>query len=382
MYAEKLKTGCEKLSALAFYIKNAIFGLKSNKLLNIIVIVSVAVGMMYPVIACTIVDRILFDAKLNEYQDIERTTVLEFFAPYMEQSEIDGRIKALSEDIDGFGYQAIYTVTARWKKHTMVTNVGGYSSGYLLLEGNKLDKGRLITEEEMSEGSPVCLVSTNGNNAYKTGGSISFMGTSYRIVGIIYMPKSYAGVLIPYKAMEKFVGRNNIQYKVTIHTKQKPDINELTGKLDFASSVLTAGTAEENVKPYLESVWTHIKDRIGIGLIVLLFAVISITMIIIGKTMDEQYVLGVKMSVGATGSRVFFETFLQNSILMIIALLLDFLLFPVAKHYYRIIRSYPDIRIFIVMSIVSLIIAFFVSFLGTAAVLKNKSISGLLKKLK
>lgn len=370
------------MSLIAFYFKNAVYGLKGNKLLNLIVVLSISIGMMYPVIACTISERILRDAKLSEYMDIEHTSVLEFFTPYMEQKEIDKKIEGLTEGIDVFGYQAIYTVTAKWNRKYMVTTVAGYSSGFMTLEGNEILKGRLLTEDELSAGKPVCLVLASSIHNFKIGDSISFAGTTYEIVGMVYMPKSYGGILIPYNAMEKFIGKNNVQYKVTVHTSQIPNINEISKNLNFTNSILSIGTASENTKPYYESIWALIKERIGIGLIVLLFAVISMIMIIVGKTIDDQYMIGVKMSVGASGTRVFIETFLQNSILIIIALMIDFILFPIVKHNYSLVHSYPDTLVFIVMVALCLIISFFVSLLGTAFILKNKSISGLLKKLK
>ncbi|MGB8452219.1 MAG: ABC transporter permease [Anaerocolumna sp.] len=368
--------------SFAFHFKNAVSGLAANKLLNLIIIVSIVVGMMYPIVACTISEGILQDSKLSEYKDPEHMAILEFFAPFMEQSELDTKIMSLTKGIDIYGYQTIYTVTAKCNKHNFLSAVAGYSSSFLSLEGYKLIEGRLITETEISEGKPVCMVRTNGENDIKAGDSLSFMGTSYEVVGIIRIPKAYGGIFIPYKAMEAFIGKNSLQYKITLQTKEEPNINEIKSNLYFADSVLSIGTAVENVKPYYESVWALIRERIGIGLIVLLFAVISIIMIIIGKAIDDQYIIGVKMSIGASGIQVFTETFLQNAVLMIIALLIDFILFPIVKHYYRLLNNYPDIWVFLVMIIICLIITFFVSLFGTVIVLRNKSVSGLLRKYK
>lgn len=367
------------MSAFMFYCRNAINSLKANKLLNLIVVLSITVAMMYPLIACTISAKILLDAKLSEYKDKDNTSVLEFFAPYMEQAEMNDNIKKLTEDIDVYGYQAVYTVSAQWKESRLLTTVGGYSPDYLTLEGNELQKGRLITKEELSGGKPVCMAVTHSRHDFKIGDEVSVMGNSYKIVGTLYMPKSYAGILIPYRSLENFIGKNNIQYKVLLHTKQKSDISEIKGNLNFADLILSIGTARDNVKPYYDSIWSLIIERIGIGLIVLLFSIISMVMIIIGKTIDSQYTIGVKMSVGASATRIFIDTFLQNSILMISALLLDFLLFPIVKHYYNLLNSYPGIWVFVVMLILCLIIALVVSLLGVTVILKNKSPSVLLK---
>jgi hypothetical protein len=288
-------------------------------------------------------------------------------------------MKGLSEDIDEFGYESLYFVNVDWNNQKRLSGIAGYTEGYLKLESFRLREGRLITEDELAEGKSVCMLSAKSDHDIKVGDTVSFMGSSYEVVGVITAPKNYGGILIPYKAMEAFIGKNNIQYKLIVHTRHEPEINVMSRRLSFAESIISVGTAEENSEPYYASIWALIQERIGIGLIVLLFAVISIIMIIVGKTIDDQYVLGVKMAVGASGTRVFLESFLQNSILMIIALAIDFLLFPIVKHYYTLIYSYPDLYIFLVMLVICLIIAFLVSLLGTAAVLRKKSVSALLK---
>lgn len=368
--------------SLTFYFKNAIYGLVANKLLNLIVVVSIVVGMMYPIVACTISEGILQDAKLSEYKDAEHIAVLEFFASYMEETVFDTKLKGLTKEINKYGYQTMYSVNVKWNNHDFIAGAAGYSASYLDLEGYELQEGRLITETELAEGTSVCMIQANGKNDIKVGDSISFMGMSYEVVGIIHMPKAYGGIFIPYKAMEAFIGENNIQYKVTLQTEEEPNIKQIKSNLNFIDSVISVGSAQENTKPYYESVWNLIKERIGIGLIVLLFAVISIIIIIIGKTIDNQYEIGVKMAVGASGIQVFAETFLQNGFLMIIALVIDFLLFPIVKHYYKLLHCYPDMWVFLVMMIVCFIITFLVSIIGTVVVLRNKSISGLLRKFK
>lgn len=52
------------------------------------------------------------------------------------------------------------------------------------------------------------------------------------------------------------------------------------------------------------------------GAVVLLFSLISFTLIIVGRVQSEQYVLGVKRAVGATRLQLFFDLSLQNFILI------------------------------------------------------------------
>lgn len=74
----------------------------------------------------------------------------------------------------------------------------------------------------------------------------------------------------------------------------------------------------------------------------ILAALFSITFVLTGKVCEERYLIGLRMSMGANGTRIYLELLIENSILTLCALLLDLLLFPIVISRARIVYGYPS----------------------------------------
>ena len=71
-------------------------------------------------------------------------------------------------------------------------------------------------------------------------------------------------------------------------------------------------------------------------------ALVSIVFILTGKAFEERYLIGLRIAMGATGTRIYGELLMENGILTAFALLLDLMLFPIVIRHMRTVYGYPS----------------------------------------
>lgn len=111
----------------------------------------------------------------------------------------------------------------------------------------------------------------------------------------------------------------------------------------------------------------------------MLFGIISFIFIIAGKVSEEQYSIGVKMSLGASKGMIYIELFLQNLILILSAVLIDIICFPLVKKLLPQLGFIIDWKVILGMIIIGLSTAFLVTGIILETTMKKKQVYELLK---
>lgn len=371
------------MKTLGFTLQNAFARIFHQRLLSGIVVLTVAVGMLFPLATFAMTNSMLETIQNPAYRDMEHTAVLDFFAPCTDEKSVTANLQSLSPDIDRLGFGAIYQTTLAWKDLKVATIVNGCTNNYLDTSSCMLVNGRLPTPEEFTSGAKVCLIRQSDrldNAGAQIGDTLSIAGTDFQVIGTIHM-RAYGGVWIPYNSLEPIAGKAKLQFDTLLHTQGAPNTATLETALKTIqnANVISVQSAVGAQRQIAASVEASIRKQLLIGLAVLLFAVVSFVLVVAGKTLDEQYVTAVKMAVGATKRQVFADLFTENAVLITTAVLIDFLVFPLAARVMSDFTLLLDWEVVLITICVGLLLALIVTFIVTILFLR-KNVSELLRK--
>lgn len=374
------------MSRLGFSIKNACLRICYQKTISFIIILSIAIGMIFPLAAFAMTNDLLQNIKASEYMDEEHTVIAEFFSPFEIKEKIDGKLKYVTRDIQQFGYLARYESVVTWKGKDMACSATGATLSYFDLENYTMVEGKLFDKEQEESGANVCILKKDGTlwkKGAKTGDSIEINGIKFKIIGEIRDPKLYGGIILPYNSLNRFLENNKkqIQYKALFLTEKLADTDKISENIKKADmKLLSVITALEGQSIFLKSAKEVITKNIILGLFVLLFGAISFIFIIVGKVSEEQYSIGVKMSLGASKGMIYMELFFQNMILIIAAILIDIACFPIVKKLMPQLGFVINWTVILGMIIIGLFLAFVVTGVIFKKLIKNKEVYNLLKE--
>lgn len=305
------------MQRVIFTIKNAFLGLTHKKLLNVLVILSVAVGFLFPVYSISNMNYIQKNYGTPPYKDVEHTVIADFFIKAEEESSMNEKMLKWSEQIKKVGFFASYNAVMEYKDESYVGYVSGCNSSFLEVSNTILASGRFPTKEEMENGANVCLVTSTSGHGYKIGSIVNIGGTDFKIIGIFRDIHIYGGVLMPYNALYTFVKGKSVQHKAYLQTEEEPKVSEISSEVrNSAEQTQFVSLAVDDEAVLHKSFKEYMSEAFKKSSIVLLFSIIGFTLIMVGRMISEQYILGVKTAVGATRVQLFLDSLFQNYLLI------------------------------------------------------------------
>lgn len=310
-----------------------------HRALNVVVIVTIAIGLMFPLAILSTASFMLDNLMLCRYEDPQNRIVADCRSVYQTPEKLDEWLD--TDNVADYGYIAYKSVLWLTDKEVRTIGVAGVTPEYFELEGFELEKGRMITAEEYAQGAHVCLI--RDDIGVTVGETVSLMGEEYEVVGQVNVPKMYGVIAVPYRCMEELAMGDAMQFRLSSRMKDKESaLRFQMSSLGFSDSILNFARGEEINAPYIDSIRGQISDLLKKGSIVMAAALVSIVFILTGKAFEERYLIGLRIAMGATGRRIYGELFLENGILTVLALLLDLILFPIVIRHMRTVYGYPS----------------------------------------
>lgn len=303
--------------APAKILKEFCFEPTHKKLLNVFVILSVAVGFLFPVYSISYMNYVEKNYGTPPFQDLEHTVVADFFRKPEKENVTEETMLKWSNQINKAGFFARYETIAEYNGASFVYNVSGCNSDFLEISNTTLVSGRFPTKAEMETGARVCLATSTSGHGYKIGTTVTIGGTDFEIIGIFRDIRLYSGLLIPYQALYPMLDEKPIQHKAYLLTNVEPDIGMMENRVrSTTSQMLFVSSGADSEIPMLERYQELITKDFKNSFVILLFSLISFTLIIAGKMLNEQYLLGVKTAVGATKFQLFLDLLFRNFLLI------------------------------------------------------------------
>ncbi|MBQ7954613.1 MAG: ABC transporter permease [Lachnospiraceae bacterium] len=325
--------------------------LRSNRILNGIVVLTIAVGLLFPLAQGCIIENCFVNMNLCQYNEPEKMVVTSFHSSYLSPEQVQEMLLPMEEEIQKYGYISYSSASVVWENEMFSTGVSGCEGAYTELEGFRLLKGRRITEEEFSKGAKVCYL-MEGSDIYDGGATlgdrIHILGQEYEIVGIAAMLKMYGSVVIPYACVAETLGKNNFQYRFSVQGKVPLDVQDIQRLMPSGVLFIELGQGESVNMPYIDSLWSLILKRARIMLLVLGVSLISICAVLLGRVSGQRYQIGVKLSLGAKKKTILREIWGENTLLVLLALVVDAVVFAFVNFASDGVMQYPSFFLFAV----------------------------------
>ena len=131
-----------------FYLTNIKGSLIYHKVINLIVVITLTIGMLYPLGMATIIREIVIDRDLCRYDDVENHMIVDCFDTLTPLEEYRDKLSWLEVKGLEYGMITYYISTAYVGGGFRQVGFSSYTNEYLEQEGYRLVEGRLLTEEE------------------------------------------------------------------------------------------------------------------------------------------------------------------------------------------------------------------------------------------
>lgn len=327
------------MSKLFFLLDLSVRGLLKNKKINLIVILSLVLGMMMPIIALANVNVFWVNVK-NLYPKISENT---YFCSAKSQHVTTQSYEELQKELGAvcMGGLEWYPVSFQMEDYVAEREVGAVSANYLDFIRYDILSGRSITKEEIQSATKVCMLEESFLEQNKltisVGENISLEGESFEVVGVYRSMDLINTVLIPASVLDAVNSsvRNTINMFVQFEKPVEEEVL-LTGLRE------RLGSAQE-VKP-VEEYFAQLRDYcfevsfvlLAVTIPLSIFSLINCILVLFGKIARTRHEIAIKMALGAGQSTIFWTSFLENSILSAIAFVVDLAVLPF------IVRTAPE----------------------------------------
>lgn len=321
------------MKKIGFVLRDVWQQIVYERFMSAVVFLALLAGIFFLLFGVNGISDLQANARLSRYENVEQLRILDVNQMYEEPEEIDKRIAECVEKgvITDAGYYAISRQIVYGRTDSFSIYVNAASQHYFDVDGNELIDGRFFTEEEVNEGAAVCMLSHNGSleeDGVRVGDMVTILGTDYEVVGILRAPKMHGGVILPYRAGKAMLSMGSNQYHMLVYTNSERRIQDkVLLQTLFPNGSGSVETGEETERMYLDSVSHYSRRRALECACVLFFTCVSMVLLLVGKTVAGRYRMGVRLAVGAGRSSIRRQEMLQNLLLMMVAFVVDALLY-------------------------------------------------------
>lgn len=322
------------MKKVLFCIQNALQRLYALRRINIIIVITISIGLLIPLAILTIVNNTFENIQMSRDEVTDQTVIIEFAGKFLTEENMSKKLERFIPDMEEMGFCVMYMTSGTIQNKDCVISLASYSSEYLNLVQYKVEEGHMLTEEEIENNIEVCNLQW-GYTGYEGQGElnipITVMGHQLKPVGVIRHKAVYGSVIVGYPLLEKMIGdKANLQYYIIVKSANMPSIAQLTTKFssDPSISELQVLSAKDYYKVRSDAAIRDFSKKLGFASLALGFSVIGFVMIMYGKICDEQYMIALKLGIGASKKDIFFEILIQIVCIVVLAYLIDFSILP------------------------------------------------------
>ncbi|MEP2275079.1 MAG: ABC transporter permease [Reichenbachiella sp.] len=335
-------------------IREAIKSIMANKLRTILTAAIIAIGITSLVGILTAIDGI--QNSINDSFSNLGSNTFEIEDKREERGKKAGvsqkkypplTFDEVSQFVDNYDVGEVTTLyttvtrNAEIKYGSEVTNpnfsVLGGDLNYLYVEGYDIEEGRSISAFEHQNGSNVVLIGNEvlntlfKENERKLNQSISFLGSKFKIVGVLAKQGTEGGradraVVVPLTVARRLAKNRALNYSIGVSVKDPTKMDHLMGEATGLMKAIrrdTPGSEDSFDLQEKKSLAERLGEitgylRIGgftIGFITLLGASIGLMNIMLVSVTERTREIGVRKAMGATPKRIR-QQFLIESIVI------------------------------------------------------------------
>lgn len=299
----------------------------SNYYVSIIIILSLFLGMLFPVMMMSGITNGIKTLKSERIKEEDNVTIAASYSlPLMGAEEIK-ILEETSPSIEAIALEAGHFTEVSLRGETIKLLVSGITNTYFNFFDWKLTNGtKLEANLDILQGKN-CLVGEELaiKNKLKEKDQIKINNVSFEIVGII---KSVHGIYIPYQSILD-TGLRSAQHSFYIRHMSNQVKENLKGHSFFSAMNLTE--AKDRWEGYQDDFYHNTRIISLIVFAILLYAIVNILTIFINKLQMDKRKMGIQIMLGASPVQIYAQKFLETFVLSILASILIFLSAPVVN---------------------------------------------------
>lgn len=206
-----------------------------------------------------------------------------------------------------------------------------------------------------------CIVGAELADKYKynLNDFLTFKGNKYKIVGITNSRSYISNLIIPISLIEDEIRKEDVlvQYDIIAFfndskelKKHEKDILSWIKKEDISMDNIDIRQSIEDYNNSKQTVTKWVEARIVIGIGGLVFAVVNMMMVLIGKIHENKKIYGIKLALGMSRKCLYISFFIENIIIAFFSNLFLFATMPIISKLLN-MENVMDIDAFVIIGI-------------------------------
>lgn len=315
---------------MRFVLYNAIKALQKRVFINVLIILSLYAGFFLFFISCTYAESLFDDMHNMQLKRLETSAVVNL---YSDRSDVLKDIVLTPDKIAEFLEQnnckrnnsMVVQIIRDGINTSKKTRFFMISEGFEDFYNFRLLAGRFFTAGEYKTNAPVCVVEEYSK--YKLGQTINLLGRSYNVVGIVKTGYFLGQIMVPGNDSSNY----DYQYISSYEIAYEPNVINKIAEIDWSVFEFKV-SSNQSAEMLFDTIYTRFSYQVILivvaGLVILSYAIINILNIFINKMMEEKRNIGIRLALGATYGKVFWQFYFECLILTLISNLLIFISEP------------------------------------------------------
>lgn len=366
-----------------YNIFNAINSLKKKRFVSVSIIISLFLGLLLPILVICFGMAGLNFFSYSEIKDADKVILLNTPQETLKSNDMKYVEESINSIQELSAYESFQATTIANGKYNL-SNIRSIDTNFLNFTNLSLVQGRWFDSNEMNS-SLVCIVGKNFKRYYLRdtglGEQINIFGSNFEVIAVTDELSYIDSVIIPSYCLER-IKRSNRNPTYYIKVRNKEDILEDVKSIQ--SFIKQHFNINVNLELYndihkndISKLYIYILILVCITGVVLVYSIINISNIILNKVDDDRKGLGIRLSLGASKSDIYFQNLIEMMILSLIASALALLsVYGIGSVLNTYLIGFSVISISVQVVVTSILICIGISFfLSTLVIRKITKIS-------
>lgn len=327
-----------------YTVISAVKNLFRNPFINLTVIVSLTLGLLFPMLVFCIGNVLLKEIWSGLAYSPERTAGL-----YTDNEIRIDTEKAMEDHpqielmVEGAFAQHDYAVL---NEKFIRTEIAGYKTGSNQLARYEILYGRYLTDSEANGEERVCIISTTLQKELGCAveSKITFGREDFTVKGV-YISKSVAAII----PLDTFLQKYDTMYTYTIRFKNTCNMktegveimNRLADEYGISNRDFILMSDHYKETNDLQNAYFALSILLAVASVILVYAALNISNILVNKINADRRNYIIKMRLGASRGSIFGFLWVQLLILMLISVGIDIVIVLLLKKFMPYIAVFP-----------------------------------------
>ena len=362
---------------------NALYSLRKNKYINIMVVIALFLGLLFPVLVLCFGFAGLNYIDSTLVKDYERVIKLEIKDNSLSKDNISNIINS-NKEIESISRFLVFRKTAIMGSNFSYATVRAVDMNYIDFNSIHISEGKWFNGNSLDG---VCIIgkkfSTDNFKGNSIGESINLAGQNFKVIAVTDDIKLSDNIIIAMPCAENLhlINDNLLQYYV----KFKSGNDMLTKTSVLKEYIVDQFGVSPNIIVLKNEYQNKINNTIGsilallaIVIIVLFYSLLNTINIVKNKVLEMKKSYGIRIALGATNKDIYLQNFFELLILLTISSIMVFCSIYLISLFANKLVSYTIVKLnFVVVlcsSITCILIAFIMSYLTIRKVLRQNTI--------